>query len=119
MNPWNLTPMQEKTMDAMCTHGCHKISARVGPLASYGRARARGEGDGAVSNPWGLPPATATAMDAICDHGSHKAAARALGLSVTTIATHARIASERMGATNAIGKYVQWDRARRAAEATP
>lgn len=26
-NPWNLTPRQAATMDAVCTHGCQKLAA--------------------------------------------------------------------------------------------
>lgn len=28
-NPWDLTPRQADTMDAMCEHGCHKLAARA------------------------------------------------------------------------------------------
>jgi FixJ family two-component response regulator len=28
-NPWNLTPQQSATMDAVCTHGCQKTAAKA------------------------------------------------------------------------------------------
>lgn len=28
-NPWNLTRAQARAMDAICTHGCHKLAANA------------------------------------------------------------------------------------------